>query len=226
MTWPVRGHPGRSSTWTGSGCPGGPEPGDGDTGGFADPLSRLEPEDIESIEVIKPADATEMYGEEAAGGVIQVFTKGAADDTGAVDGPSGKEIVVSGHDGEEEWGWMRGLSCCHLTNPEADEKHLIGEDLAVPPVENLVVAGEVTVMERASDWDGWLAENAVGNGSPGSRPVIYINGVRVDGGAALIASHPALAAGNIGRIEVIEGEAAKEKYGEEGANGVILIITR
>ena len=203
-----------------------PEPGHGDTGGFADPLGRLRPEDIERIEVIKGADAREIYGEEAASGVIQVFTKGAADDTRAVDGPSDKDIVVSGHSGEEEWGWMRGLGCCHLTNPESDEKRFIVEDLAVPSVQNLVVAGQLTLMERASDRDGWLAGNAVTNGSPGSKPVIYIDGVRVDGGAALIASHPALAAGNIGRIEVIEGEAAKEKYGEEGANGVIRIITR
>ena len=208
-----------------------PEPGRGETGGFADPLGKLRPEDIERIEVIKGPEAREIYGEEAAFGVIQVFTKGAADDTGAVDGPSGKEIVVSGYAGQEPKielvaarGKRRGIV---VTNPESDEERFIVEDLAVvSSVENLVVTGQVRVMKRDSDWDRWLAEKAVRDAPPGSKPVIYIDGVRVDGGAALIAFHPALAAENIERIEVIKGEAAKEEYGEEGANGVIRIITK
>jgi TonB-dependent SusC/RagA subfamily outer membrane receptor len=39
------------------------------------PLDMINPNDIERIEVIKGAAATTLYGTEAAGGVIQVFTK-------------------------------------------------------------------------------------------------------------------------------------------------------
>lgn len=38
-------------------------------------LSNLNPDDIASIEVIKGAAAAELYGQEAANGVIQIFTK-------------------------------------------------------------------------------------------------------------------------------------------------------
>ena len=42
------------------------------------PIDDINPDDIERIEVIKGAAATTLYGTEAAGGVIQVFTKRGA----------------------------------------------------------------------------------------------------------------------------------------------------
>ena len=44
----------------------------------ANPLDDINPDDIERIEVIKGAAATTLYGTEAAGGVIQIFTKRGA----------------------------------------------------------------------------------------------------------------------------------------------------
>ncbi|MEX2570056.1 MAG: TonB-dependent receptor [Gemmatimonadota bacterium] len=41
----------------------------------ASPLDDINPNDIERIEVIKGASATTLYGTEASGGVIQIFTK-------------------------------------------------------------------------------------------------------------------------------------------------------
>ena len=38
-------------------------------------ISELSPDDIERVEVVKGAAATELFGEEAKGGVIQIFTK-------------------------------------------------------------------------------------------------------------------------------------------------------
>lgn len=50
-----------------------------DEGGHSmTPLSDINPDDIERIEVIKGAAASTLYGTEAAGGVIQVFTKRGA----------------------------------------------------------------------------------------------------------------------------------------------------
>src|SRR5690606_34597093 len=39
------------------------------------PLNEINPADIERIEIIKGAAATTLYGTEASGGVIQIFTK-------------------------------------------------------------------------------------------------------------------------------------------------------
>ena len=45
------------------------------SGAVVSPLNDINPEDIERVEVIKGAAATTLYGTEAAGGVIQIFTK-------------------------------------------------------------------------------------------------------------------------------------------------------
>jgi TonB-dependent starch-binding outer membrane protein SusC len=42
---------------------------------YVSPLSSIDAADIESIEVVRGAAATTLYGSEAAGGVIQIFTK-------------------------------------------------------------------------------------------------------------------------------------------------------
>ena len=46
-----------------------------------DPLSNIRPQDIERVEVVRGPAATTLYGTEASGGVIQIFTKRGA--TGA-----------------------------------------------------------------------------------------------------------------------------------------------
>ena len=149
---------------------------------------------ISRIEILKGPAARLHYGDEAVGGVIQVFTK---------DGEPAPEVIA--------------------VPPDV----ILGPvEVSVSPDGDFVVRGQARTIERASDWDKWLAENAVSNAPPGSKPIIYVDGVRVDGGAALIAFHPALAPEHINRIEVIKGEAAREKYGEEGANGVIRIFTK
>ena len=45
------------------------------SGAVTSPLNDINPNDIERVEVIKGASATTLYGTEAAGGVIQIFTK-------------------------------------------------------------------------------------------------------------------------------------------------------
>jgi TonB-linked SusC/RagA family outer membrane protein len=49
--------------------------------GVANPLSVLNPNDIESIEVLKDADATAIYGSRGANGVILITTKKTSDGT-------------------------------------------------------------------------------------------------------------------------------------------------
>ena len=53
-------------------------PGDPENNQAPNPLNDINPNDIERVEVIKGAAATTLYGTEAAGGVIQIFTKRGA----------------------------------------------------------------------------------------------------------------------------------------------------
>src|SRR5690606_21557302 len=48
-------------------------------GGSISPLSLLNPQDIESIEVLKDADATAIYGSRGANGVVLITTKKGKD---------------------------------------------------------------------------------------------------------------------------------------------------
>lgn len=67
------------STFLGGADPGNPILGrSGDnslTGNFGNPLSSINPNDIESIDVLKDADATAIYGSRAANGAILITTK-------------------------------------------------------------------------------------------------------------------------------------------------------
>ncbi len=55
-----------------------------DEGGHSSsPLTDINPDDIERIEIIKGAAASTLYGTEAAGGVIQIFTKRGASGSAA-----------------------------------------------------------------------------------------------------------------------------------------------
>ncbi|WP_315818478.1 TonB-dependent receptor plug domain-containing protein [Paraflavitalea speifideaquila] len=47
------------------------------TGGASNPLAFINPQDIESIDVLKDASATAIYGARGANGVVLVTTKGA-----------------------------------------------------------------------------------------------------------------------------------------------------
>lgn len=63
----------QTSTTTGNNILGGSN-GDA-SGGNGNPLSYINPNDIESIEVLKDADATAIYGSRAANGAILITTK-------------------------------------------------------------------------------------------------------------------------------------------------------
>jgi len=83
------------------------------------------------------------------------------------------------------------------------------------------------VKDKPQDLEKWLSETGVANAPPGSRPVIYVDGVRVDGPwTGPGEPHPALTPDRIDRIEVIKGDEARKLFGEEAVNGVIQVFTR
>ena len=57
-----------------------------------------------------------------------------------------------------------------------------------------------------------------------AEPVTYIDGVRINGDRDVALQR--LEPDQIDRIEVLKGDAAKELYGSEAANGVIQIVTK
>lgn len=151
--------------------PGPTEAPDGD-----DPLSRLDPDDIVRIEVLKGPAARKLYGEEAASGVIMVFTEEAEsepelDAVPSVGGFIVKEAVTVQARAEP----VAELKAAELvvTAPAMVEPESVAE----------LKAAELVATEQAVDWKQWLTENAVITGTPpGWNPVIYVDDVRLDGG--------------------------------------------
>ena len=97
----------------------------------------------------------------------------------------------------------------------------------MPSARQFVVARHGRAADQIRDWDQWFAETVVTKAPPGWQPVVYVDGVRVDGGFAGLGDLlPELDPERIDRIEVGKGEVAQKRYGREGANGVIHIFTK
>ena len=62
-----------------------PSPGGSSVGGSINPLNFINPNDIESIEILKDADATAIYGSRGANGVVRITTKQGRSDRFQVD---------------------------------------------------------------------------------------------------------------------------------------------
>lgn len=69
------------------------------TGSITSPLNDINPNDVERVEIIKGASATTLYGTEAAGGVVQIFTK-----KGRIGQPNWSVQIDQGFDRMLEYG--------------------------------------------------------------------------------------------------------------------------
>ena len=174
-------------------------------------------ESIDRVEVLKGPAAVKVYGEEAAGGVIQIFTEGEL---------SAEVVVMPSIGGEKTV--VKGQ--VEVIPSIGDEKTVVKgqvEVITVPSVRQFVVARHGKATDEVRDWDQWFAETVVTKAPPGWQPVVYVDGVRVDGGFAGLGDLlPELDPERIDRIEVGKGEVAQKRYGREGANGVIHIYTK
>lgn len=196
-------------------------------------------ERIERVEVLKGAAAAKLYGEEGAGGVIQLFTD-IGSDVEFIIVPPAREIVVTGQlidtvialpsvglvaTGRTDESGQAAIGAITVTGVAGQEPEV--DVIEKPVVRQFVMARQGRAADQAMDWDKWFTENVVAKAPPRWKPVIYVDGVRVDGGAAgLNDVLPALDPGSIARIEVGKGEVAAKRYGKEGAHGVIHIFTR
>lgn len=89
--------------------------------------------------------------------------------------------------------------------------------------------GQVDVRQQAVEVESGRVSSKIrirGSASYGQRaePVVYVDGVRINGDRNVALQR--LEPDQIDRIEVIKGDAAKELYGSEAANGVIQIVTK
>ncbi len=90
----------------------------------ANPFDDINPNDIARIEVIKGAAATTLYGTEAAGGVIQIFTKRGAAGAPAWSLSVDQGLNTIGHIGPEAGVNPTGLGLnnCNYTDGGGDEQ--------------------------------------------------------------------------------------------------------
>ena len=186
--------------------------------------------DIDRVEVIKGAVAAELYGKEGASGVIQVFTKGAEGQREHVIVPSAKrekrtaKLVMTEQanfeDDAEVTGQVNGAELAATAVATVREITVTGAELIdVQSVRTIVVTGTAQATGQVRE----LIIRRHPEGTTRARPVVYVDGVRLDGG---LSSLNELSSEHIDRVEVIKGEAAREEYGEEGADGVILVFTK
>jgi TonB-linked SusC/RagA family outer membrane protein len=85
----------------------------------ANALQDINPDDIERIEVVKGAAATTLYGTEASGGVIQIFTK-----KGTVGRPEWNANLTAGYNTNPRWGDKSDPT--HLFTQCNDYAHMYG----------------------------------------------------------------------------------------------------
>ena len=108
---------------------------------------------------------------------------------------------------------------------EADQTN-VREQAVVEAMERAREAREMVVVGTASRSEDGVAVRFRGSSGVSLRnpPVIYIDGVRVNGDRdeAMKKVEP----DQIDRIEVIKGHAARQRYGSEARNGVIQIFTK
>ena len=177
----------------------------------------LDPDAIERVEVLKGPAAEKLYGEEAAAGVIQIFTH----DGEPVPDP---KVIVVPEDAIESVSLPRGQAI--VVTGGARKKRTAGI-IVRPSVESIVVTGQSSVTKEASGGDRWHSVRIFANAPSDAKPIVYVDGVRVDVGASgLHELHPALDPDRIDRVEVISGPVAEERYGTEAANGVIQIFMK
>jgi len=195
-----------------------------------------EPDEIERVEVLKGPAAARLYGEEAAGGVIEVFTKGAEPElelqveelvvTVPQEEPVAElqveELVVTVPQEEP----AAGLKAEELVATRQARVQLMRE-LKATELSRGLKAQElaVTAQARAQSLRE-LKVKATELLVTGSKPVVYVDGVRVDEAGLDKVLRDIVGSDRIDRIEVEKGELAEKLYGSEAAHGVIHIYTR
>ena len=178
----------------------------------------IDPNKIESINILKDASAIAVFGEKGKGGVVQITTKKGGSDAA----PANGRIV------------LRGVP---TDNSKVLEEHvLIISDTVVAKGKTILLKSnnlkDVEFIAKNFDGAGIVVEGAKGDGkkssiifsgSPsGSTPSLIF----VDGEKKTKKEMDALSPDQIKSVEVLKGDAAIKAYGAEAKDGVIKITTK
>ena len=115
--------------------------------GNSNPLSLINPSDIESMDILKDASATAIYGARASNGVIMITTKR---------GKTGEAQIT--YDGYIGWQAMPGkLDVMNLQQYAQHYKDIT--DAGIKPASSLYIRGDL--MGEGTDWQDELYRNAM-----------------------------------------------------------------
>ncbi len=175
-------------------------------------MSVIDPNKIESINILKDASAVAVFGEKGKGGVVQITTKKG----GGVEAPATGRIVVRGmpldnakviiSDTVQSSGKTILLKSNNLKDAEFMAKNFDG-------------AGNVVVETNGNGKKSGITFS----GSPsGSTPGLIL----IDGEKKTKKELDALSPDQIKSVQVLKGESVIKEYGPEAKDGVIKITTK
>jgi TonB-dependent SusC/RagA subfamily outer membrane receptor len=181
-------------------------------------MSVIDPNKIESINILKDASAVAVFGEKGKGGVVQITTKKGKTN----DAPAAGRIV------------LRGVPTDN--SKVLEERVLIVSDTVQSSGKTILLKSnnlkDVEFMAKNFDGAGIVVEETKGNGkksgitfsgSPsGSTPSLIF----VDGEKKTKKELDALSPDQIKSVQVLKGESVIKEYGPEAKDGVIKITTK
>jgi len=211
-----------------------------------DEISRLSiaPDKIESVEVLKGAAATSVYGAEAAGGVVAIRLKeaeykhmpaphGVAVAPSATVAPTGiarpaapAALSVTRSEGRPVPAASSASSATVIRGDSISISRgsVTGNQIRIIEGSTATVSGESLTIIEGSKASVSGEGISISTGSPASRsgPLIIVDGIVYTDPDGLQSLSP----DRIKSVEVIKGDAGVRLYGSRAVNGVIVVTTK
>ncbi|WP_439184971.1 M56 family metallopeptidase [Carboxylicivirga taeanensis] len=208
---------------------------------YSGEINDISPDDILNMNVLKGDAAAKKYGEKAKGGVIEITTKGNADAVQLFKSSdkvqiSAMNVKVTADNGETPLFVVDGKKqersevdeqdiefVSVLKGQEAIEQY--GEDgkngvVIINTKKGEVTHGNATLVAETIEISSNKADAVSFEGDAEHRPYVLYDGEVYEG------EIKALDASKIESINVLKGDAATQKFGDKGKNGVIIIQSK
>jgi len=174
-------------------------------------IDKINPSDIDNISVLKDASATEIYGDEGKNGVIIIETKNSKTDNSGQNKNTQNKITVTTIkqdtiDPKKSEFWVRGVSK-NIEDNSSQRKitvTTIKKDTIVPK-------------KGKSKSEFWI--RGISKTAGDKQPLIIIDGEK---GSDIEELNPE----QIESFSILKDASAIQLYGDEGKNGVVLIVTK
>jgi TonB-dependent SusC/RagA subfamily outer membrane receptor len=200
-------------------------------------MTKIDPSTIKSIEILKDKKATDLYGEEAAEGVIIITTKTGTDtDTPPAETIQVTGTVVNAKNGERLPGVsiiVKGSTMGVITdmngkysinvpvgaNLQFSFAGMDGRDVSVGNNRIIDVVMDTHPEDKLEFRADQFRFRGIGSNN-GLEPLWIVDGKEFDKEINTLSSHDILS------ITVLKELSATSRYGEKGKNGVIIITTK